>query len=235
MAAGDIDIIPLSGSTDGIPITIAPLANVTIHTATAVADELDIIWLYSGGGVSSTILTMEWGGSGTNDKVDYGGPFALGEVSMMIAGFPLRGGLVIKCLNNNTGDATVITGVVHRYYGVTTSPLAGQASILPLSASTNGRPINIPSTSTTTVHTATSVSDEIDLVTLYAVTTGADPVADMGLDFGGVEIPFTLSGASREFVLLADKFPMRNGGVVAVNSDVSTVNIIGYVERYNNG
>jgi len=235
MAAGDIDILPLSGSTDGIPIQIAPLATVTIHTATAVAGELDMIWLYSGGTNFEDAITIEWGGTATTDKVDYGGTFALNEVSMMIAGFPLRSGLVIRCTNNNTTGADLtLTGVVHRYYGVTTSPSAGHASILPLSASTDGRPINIPSASTT-VHTATSVSGEIDLVTLYAVTTGGDPSAVMALDFGGTELGVQLTGSSREFVLLADKFPMRNGGVVAVSSDVSTINIIGFVERYNNG
>jgi len=234
MASGDIDIIPLSGSTDGIPISIAPSATVTLHTATAESDELDLIWLYSGGGISETILTVEWGGTGTTDKIDYGGSFAFGEMSMMISGFPIRGGLVVGCTNTNSSDAMIVTGVVHRYYGVTDTPAVGNASILPLSESTDGRPISIP-TSTVLVHTATSASNEIDLVTLYAVTTGADPAAGMSVQIDTVSLPVNLTGSSREFILLADRFPVRGGNTVKVSSDNSTINVIGFVERYNNG
>ena len=235
MAAGDIQILPLSGSTDGIPITIGDTQTKTIHTATDVVGELDLIWLYFSA-ATDTFLTVEWGGTETSDKIDYGGPFSTGRTSMMISGFPIRGGLVIKCANAAGGNIASITGVVHRYAGVTESPEAGGASIQPLSESLDGRPTNIPNGTPTLIHTSTDTPNEIDLVTLYATTVGADPSGTVFVDAGGELTETVLDGSPREFTLIADKFPSRNGIEIGVDYvGGGTINIIGYVERYNNG
>jgi len=247
MAAGDIEIIPLSGSTDGRPISVVGISGATattIHTATSAPDELDLIWLYMAAGSDSPTVTLLWGGVGLDDRIDYGGAFSVNEVAAMVTGFPIRNGLTIKAYNT-AGLLPNITGVVHRYHGVTSTPAAGFASTLPLSGSTDGKTISmIGATSTGTavaVHTATATTGVIDLVTLYAVSSGAPPSGTVRLEWGGTgaadRLDIDVDSGVEEFVLLVDKFPIAAGLPIKAFSPLGdfTGGIIGYVERFNNG
>lgn len=65
----------LSGSTDGKGIQVTGINTaqaVTVHTASNVASTYDEVWLYATN-VDSTDrkLTIEWGGSGTADIIEY--------------------------------------------------------------------------------------------------------------------------------------------------------------------
>ncbi|MHA2404001.1 MAG: hypothetical protein ACXADH_13480 [Candidatus Kariarchaeaceae archaeon] len=104
-----------------------------------------------------------------------------------------------------------------------------------LSGSTNGRPINITSTTTggDTVHTADSTA--IDEVWLYAVNSSIS-TAKLTIEFGGTTDPddrieLGVSGESG-LVLVAPGLPLTNSLVVTAFSDTTAaINIVGWVNR----
>jgi hypothetical protein len=62
----------LSASTDGRPVAVAATASpgTLIHTATAVADEYDELWVYAVNTANGdSTLTLEWGGTSASDAV----------------------------------------------------------------------------------------------------------------------------------------------------------------------
>ncbi len=246
MAAGDVEIIPLSGSTDGKPIVISGNSSgsaVTVHTVSADANVIDLVTLYGFSQAATNLwLTVQWGGTASTDELDItlDYPYTR-EIVKVIESFPLRNGLVIKAYANVASTGR-ISGTVHRYHGVAESPNAGSATILPLSGSVDGKIIDfIGHTSTGTsvaVHTATSEANEVDLVTLYFVLQTL-PSGTLTMEWGDTttneNIIQDFDGEHREFFLVAERFPIRNGLPVTAFTAGGGGGLIGYVERVNNG
>lgn len=107
-------------------------------------------------------------------------------------------------------------------------------SKLPLSGSTDGRPVKVVATATTgtTIHTAGSAIDE---VWLWASNT--DSVArKLTIEFGGTTSPDDTIEVSipaeSGLVLVIPGIPLRNSLVVtAFAATANVVNVVGYVNR----
>jgi hypothetical protein len=105
---------------------------------------------------------------------------------------------------------------------------------LVLSGSTNGLGIVVTATATagTTIHTAIAGTTSIHEVTLYAVNNDADgEVRTLTIEFGDVvatsgwKMPVPASAGP---VLVCERFPLRNGEVIAAYADeASDVQIFG--------
>lgn len=106
---------------------------------------------------------------------------------------------------------------------------------LPLSASTNGRYINITATATvgTLVHTSVTGTVRWDKVWLYAANTSAGAII-VTVEWGGVgtanNIVVSVPGQSQANLVYG--IPLQNGLVVGVFAGTTAViNVGGYVEQ----
>lgn len=106
-----------------------------------------------------------------------------------------------------------------------------------LSGSTNGLGVLVAATATTgtTVHTAVTGTTDIDLITLYAVNTSANPVK-LTLEWGTTtaasgNIEITIPGESGLYQL-TDRMPLRNALLVtAFAATTNVILIFGYADR----
>lgn len=109
---------PLSGSTDGRPIKVAANATpgTTIHTASAVANTIDEIYLwFTNTDSASRQVTIEWGGTtNPDDRVTNAYPLdATSDPVLLIPGMILQNGLIVKVFAS-TANVVVVTGFVNR-------------------------------------------------------------------------------------------------------------------------
>lgn len=117
--------------------------------------------------------------------------------------------------------------------------MADTYSIEKLSGSTDGKPVKVAATATTgtTIHTATSGSGDIDLVTLYACNNDADgETRTLTLEWGTTTAAdgnvVTPIPCKVGWVLLVDRMPIMNSLVVTAFADeANDVLINGRVER----
>lgn len=107
-----------------------------------------------------------------------------------------------------------------------------------LSGSTDGQPIVISQTATAgnTIHTATSTSGEIDLVTLFASNTSTSAVAltiEWGTATATQNIILTINPKSGLILITPERgLQIKNGGVVrAFAGTTNVINIVGGVIR----
>lgn len=107
---------------------------------------------------------------------------------------------------------------------------------LPLSGSTNGKPIAIAATSTpgTTIHTAQSGTSGIDEIWIYVVNSTTSNVK-LTLEFGGTttaeNIEVTVVAESG-LLLVTPGLILNNSQVVrAFAGTTNVLNIVGYVNR----
>ena len=107
---------------------------------------------------------------------------------------------------------------------------------LPLSGSTNGKPIAIAATSTpgTTIHTAQSGTSGIDEIWLYVVNSTTSNVK-LTLEFGGTttaeNIEVTVVAESG-LLLVTPGLILNNSQIVrAFAGTTNVLNIVGYVNR----
>lgn len=111
------------------------------------------------------------------------------------------------------------------------------ATIGHLSGSTDGKAILIAATATpgTLVHTATTATDQLDRIWLYAVNTSASTVK-LTLEWGEATAPngnieFKVPAESGAY-LLTDGFPLQNALIVrAFAATTNVVTLHGYVVR----
>jgi len=117
MPSGDVADIILSGSTSGRPIAVAATSSpgTTIHTATSTSGDRDHITLWATNiDSSSRTVSLEWGGTGTSDRI---GPITLAANSgpVLIADrWHLQGGLLVRAFASSA-NVVNITGKVARY------------------------------------------------------------------------------------------------------------------------
>lgn len=119
MADQTFSKVKLSGSTDGKNIKIAATATpgTLIHTASAVADVLDEVWLWLVNTSTSPVkVTLEWGEATAPDgnvEVTVSGE---NGAALVIPGWLLANGLTVKAF---AGTANVVTanGYVNRITG----------------------------------------------------------------------------------------------------------------------
>lgn len=110
---------------------------------------------------------------------------------------------------------------------------------IPLSGSTDGRPIKVAATSSpgTTIHTALSSATGVDTVYLWAANTSAS-AATLTIQWGGTTDPddahpkgYSLS-ANGVPTLVASGAALRNGLVIkAFSGTANVITITGYVRR----
>jgi hypothetical protein len=108
-------------------------------------------------------------------------------------------------------------------------------SRIPLSGSTNGRPIPVAATATpgTTFHTAQSGTTFVDVVTLYATNTDTT-IRTLTLEWGGTGVGnnMVFQLPPKATVLLFTDLVIQNSLVCAAFCDVaSVVNLAGFVNR----
>ncbi len=104
----------LSGSTDGLPIQVSATATLgdVIHTASAVADVIDEIWLFAfNNSDSDVLLTLEKGGVDSAYLLVINIPAQVGPVDIMRG--ILQNGLVLTAFAEVT-DVISIDGWVNR-------------------------------------------------------------------------------------------------------------------------
>ncbi|UEM08057.1 hypothetical protein JL101_036000 (plasmid) [Skermanella rosea] len=115
--------------------------------------------------------------------------------------------------------------------------MARTITALPLSGSTNGRPIGV-GTSAVTIHTATSDADQTDMVELSVFNANAS-TRTLTLRFGSSSHPdvmtFTVPGngsAGNDGAIPIGEFLLRGGVVLeGVASAASSLAIVGKVKR----
>lgn len=103
-----------------------------------------------------------------------------------------------------------------------------------LSGSTNGRPINVGTTSTT-VHDATSTANEFDEYHLWATNTTAAAV-DLTMEVGGTAFPdaVTVSVPANSTIEVLPGLQVGSGvNVDAKAASASAIAIHGYILRIN--
>lgn len=106
----------LSASTNGKRILVAATATpgTTIHTATNTSGELDWVTLYAHNDHTSILtLTVEFGGTTSPDDVVRETLLSQAGDVLIIAGLPLRGGLVIKAFASVANKVT-LSGFIER-------------------------------------------------------------------------------------------------------------------------
>ena len=109
--------IPLSGSTNGKGILVAATATpgTLIHTAGAGTTNFDEVWLYaSNNSLTSTKLTVEYGGTTSADQIEISIPGESGLV-LVSPGLVLNNGLSISAF---AGTANVISIFSNAYTNV---------------------------------------------------------------------------------------------------------------------
>ena len=106
----------LSASTDGRRIKVAATATpgTTIHTATSTSGQIDWITLYvQNSHTADVLLTIEFGGTTSPDDLIQQTIAAKSGDALVVAGLPLRNGLVVKAFAGTTNVLTV-SGFVER-------------------------------------------------------------------------------------------------------------------------
>lgn len=108
----------LSGSTNGRPIKVAATATAgtTIHTASSTSGVVDEVWLYATNSSAGTVaLTIEFGGTTSPDDLIVVGvaPVGTPELVLVVPGFPLTGGVVVRAFAG-TADVVTVMGYVNR-------------------------------------------------------------------------------------------------------------------------
>lgn len=109
----------LSTSANGLGIAVAATSSpgTTIHTATAVSNTMDEVYLFANNiDTSPRILTIEFGGTSTSDLRTITLPVGGGD-TLVLAGCPLSGGVVIKAY----ADATNVVNIIG-YVNTITQP-----------------------------------------------------------------------------------------------------------------
>ena len=113
--AATIAPLVLSGSTDGIGVTIAGTSTGTadtIHTASATANVIDEIWLWVHNTHTTDVeLTLEWGNS--TRPLKFTVPFTDGAY-VVVPGWRLENSKTVKAFADVTNVLMVI-GNVNRY------------------------------------------------------------------------------------------------------------------------
>jgi hypothetical protein len=116
--------------------------------------------------------------------------------------------------------------------------MARTLSPIPLSGSTNGRPIAVATTATT-IHTATSDADQTDFAELF-VTNASTSAVTLSLRFGSSSYPDVMTvtvpgngAAGNDGALPIGEF-LLNGGVIlsAVANAANALAIVGKVKRF---
>lgn len=108
----------LSGSTNGLGVKVTGTgtgSTVTVHTAISGTTSRDEVWLWAQNNAASATrtLTIEFGGTTDPDNlIIVPIPAKAGPV-MVVPGFPLRNGLVIKAFADGANDVQVY-GYVNR-------------------------------------------------------------------------------------------------------------------------
>jgi hypothetical protein len=105
----------LSGSINGKLIKVAATSSpgTLIHTAVAGTTTFDNIYLYCHNNHTADVqLTIEWGGSTTDDQLIVGIPFREGKV-LTIPGLPLQNSLIIRAFASVT-NVVFISGLVNQ-------------------------------------------------------------------------------------------------------------------------
>ena len=107
----------LSGSTDGMPIKVVATATAgtTIHTAVAgtTAGTFDEVWLYAYNGHTVDVtLTIEYGGATVPDQNIIVSIADKSGLALIVPGFILQNGLVIKAFAS-TANVITISGWVN--------------------------------------------------------------------------------------------------------------------------
>ena len=108
----------LSASTNGRPIKVVATATpgTNIHVSSALANQIDEIWLTVTNTDSvSRSITIEWGGTTDPDDLVCKSFVmdARSDPVQLIAGLPLAGGLIVKAFGS-VASIFVITGFVNR-------------------------------------------------------------------------------------------------------------------------
>ncbi len=107
--------VPLSGSTTYLPIKVHATATTgtTIHTAQAGTSDFDEVWMWAhNNSVNDAYLTIEYGGTSTDDNIIVLIPSKSGEV-LIIPGLKLQNSLVITAFCPSA-DVIFISGYVNR-------------------------------------------------------------------------------------------------------------------------
>lgn len=109
----------LSGSTNGLGVKITGTAtgsSVTVHTAIASATSRDEVWLWAVNNDADSevrTLTIEFGGTTDPDNLIIVPIPCKAGPALVVPGFPLRNGLVIKAWADEANDVQVY-GYVNR-------------------------------------------------------------------------------------------------------------------------
>lgn len=104
----------LSGSTNGkaIKVTATSSTGDTIHTVTSGTAALEEVWLYATNTSTAQTLTLEWGGTTTNDTINVS--ISRNAAPTCIAqGLLLNNGLSIKAYAPTAGTIRIF-GYAHR-------------------------------------------------------------------------------------------------------------------------
>ena len=108
--------VKLSGGANGRNVLVAATATpgTLIHTATAVAAELDEVWLWANNSSASDVkLTVEFGGvTAPNDLVEFTVPAEDGFY-LIIPGLILDNGVVVRAFAASA-NLVVVNGYVNR-------------------------------------------------------------------------------------------------------------------------
>ena len=116
MARTTVEVIPLSGSTDGRGIKIAATSTpgTLLHTAVSGAGKLDRIYLHIyNSHTAGVAVTIQWGGTTSpDDEVKETIPFRSGLILVM-PGLILRNGLELRAFAGTT-NVLVAHGEVER-------------------------------------------------------------------------------------------------------------------------
>jgi hypothetical protein len=109
--------IPLSGSTDFRPVVVAASASpgTLIHTASSSAGTVDEVWIFAANISGSAVsLTVEWGGTGTGDRIIAGASIPANSfLYPVVTGIPLQNGLIVRAFAG-TANVINITGYGNR-------------------------------------------------------------------------------------------------------------------------
>lgn len=99
MAAGDFQLVVLSGSTSGLPIAVAATGSpgTTIHTAQSGTSGVDMVELdVTNIDTATRTLTLQWGGTTAAEQI---GPISIaanrGPVTLQVPPLPLNGAKAI--------------------------------------------------------------------------------------------------------------------------------------------
>lgn len=114
MPTTTVEPILLSGSTDGRRIKVAATSTpgTTLHTATSTSGQIDWVTLYAQNShTADVLLTVEFGGTTSpDDLIQQTIPAKSGDV-LLVAGLPLRAGLLVRAFAAVTNVVTVAGSV----------------------------------------------------------------------------------------------------------------------------